>query len=77
MSTYATLHNDLLRQRHRCAYQDDTANLIRYDHALARVIAHTWGCCEACGQGIDERRLQRDPAATRCWACANSPIALG
>jgi RNA polymerase-binding transcription factor DksA len=76
MSTYATLHNDLLRQHHRWVCLGDAANLTRYDHALARVIAHTWGSCEDCGQGIDERRLQRDPAATRCWACANSPVAL-
>lgn len=37
--------------------------------ALARVEAGEFGFCEECGEPIPVRRLQLDPAFTRCVSC--------
>jgi DnaK suppressor protein len=38
--------------------------------ALERIAVGEFGWCEACGEFIGTRRLDVDPCATRCVACA-------
>jgi len=41
----------------------------RYDtviEALRRIEKDTYGVCEVCGNAIEEKRLEADPAATTC-----------
>lgn len=44
--------------------------LRRIDAALARLQEGEYGWCVECGEAIDARRLEIDPAAPRCRACA-------
>lgn len=46
------------------------AELRRLDAALARIDAGDFGVCEQCDEPIARRRLEVDPGATRCIACA-------
>lgn len=39
--------------------------------ALVRVDTDEYGECEDCGQGIAQKRLEFDPAATKCISCAS------
>lgn len=39
--------------------------------ALARVEADEYGECEDCGDAIAQKRLEFDPAATKCISCAS------
>ncbi len=39
--------------------------------ALARIDEGEFGWCEDCGEEIAIRRLELDPAATRCVSCAS------
>jgi RNA polymerase-binding transcription factor len=40
------------------------------DAALARIAAGTFGECSHCGESIDPRRLDADPAVGLCLRCA-------
>jgi len=40
------------------------------DAALARLDRNEFGWCADCGEGIDPRRLEHDPAMRLCIACA-------
>jgi DnaK suppressor protein len=42
----------------------------RIDAALARIDDASFGECARCGEPIDPRRLDADPTATLCLACA-------
>lgn len=42
----------------------------RIDAALRRVEEGEYGWCVECGEVIDARRLEIDPATPRCSACA-------
>lgn len=44
--------------------------LRRIDAALARLAQGEYGFCVECGEAIDPKRLEIDPAAPRCRACA-------
>jgi len=44
--------------------------LKRIDAALARLEAGDYGWCEGCGEAIPAKRLEIDPAASLCVACA-------
>ena len=44
--------------------------LRRIEAALQRVEAGEYGFCVACGEDIEPKRLEIDPAAPRCAACA-------
>jgi DnaK suppressor protein len=46
--------------------------LRRIEAALGRCEEGTYGDCLACGEPIDPRRLELDPAATLCIACAQA-----
>jgi DnaK suppressor protein len=46
------------------------ARLRALETALRRIETDEFGWCEACGEPIAERRLDIDPTATRCIACA-------
>ncbi len=46
--------------------------LRRIEAALARCDAGEYGDCLKCGEPIDPRRLDIDPATTRCLACAQA-----
>jgi len=46
--------------------------LVRIEAALERVDEGEYGYCLACGEPIPEGRLELDPAATLCVACAGS-----
>jgi DnaK suppressor protein len=46
------------------------AHLAELDLALARVQDGTFGNCLVCGRPIGEERLEAQPAATTCVACA-------
>ncbi|MFV0513140.1 MAG: TraR/DksA family transcriptional regulator [Jhaorihella sp.] len=39
--------------------------------ALDRMAAGEYGYCEDCGESIAKRRLDLDPAVTRCISCAS------
>ena len=41
--------------------------------ALGRIGAGEYGCCLACGGDIAYKRLEADPAATRCIDCTGKP----
>jgi DnaK suppressor protein len=40
------------------------------DAALKRIDEGAYGCCVSCGDGIPDKRLAFDLAATRCVDCA-------
>jgi DnaK suppressor protein len=42
----------------------------RLEAALARIDAGEFGYCEDCGEDIAPKRLELDPAATKCISCA-------
>ena len=44
--------------------------LQRIASALRRIEEGNYGNCVSCGEAIDARRLEFDPAATQCIACA-------
>jgi DnaK suppressor protein len=44
----------------------------RIDGALRRIESGDYGYCFVCGEEIDARRLEFDPALTRCVACTES-----
>ena len=46
------------------------AELRRIDAALQRVEDGEYGYCVECGEAIDPKRLEIDPAAPRCRDCA-------
>jgi DnaK suppressor protein len=46
------------------------AHLAELDLALARVHDGTFGICLGCGRAIGEERLEAQPAAVSCVACA-------
>ena len=46
------------------------ARLLLVQRALERIERGEYGDCLACGEPIDPRRLEADPTATRCIACA-------
>jgi len=46
--------------------------LQRVGAALARVDNDEFGWCLGCGERIDPRRLEQDPATTLCIACAEA-----
>ncbi len=47
------------------------AEIARLRAALLRVDDEEFGYCAECGDEIPERRLEVDPTATRCVACAS------
>ena len=47
----------------------DLAELREIAGARERIAAGHYGECVACGTAIDQRRLQAQPAASRCIAC--------
>jgi DnaK suppressor protein len=51
------------------AHSHATQELDQIAGALSRVEAGTYGQCEDCGEGIDERRLRALPATRYCTAC--------
>jgi DnaK suppressor protein len=46
------------------------ARLMLVQRALERIEQGEYGDCLGCGEPIDPRRLEADPTATRCIACA-------
>ncbi|QTE30665.1 TraR/DksA family transcriptional regulator [Pengzhenrongella sicca] len=49
---------------------NNTRDLLTQDsRALARIIAGTFGACEACGKAIGKARVQAFPRATLCVEC--------
>ena len=46
------------------------AELARIDAAVHRIDAGTYGDCLSCGEEIAPGRLEADPAASLCIACA-------
>ncbi len=46
------------------------ARIRAMEAAVRRIETDDFGWCEACGEPIAERRLDIDPIATRCIACA-------
>lgn len=45
--------------------------VIRLNTALRRLDSDEYGYCEDCGDGIVAKRLDFDPAATKCITCAS------
>lgn len=43
----------------------------RIQAALRRIESGDYGWCDACGEAINPKRLEIDPAATHCIECAN------
>lgn len=43
--------------------------LLRIEGALRRIEAADYGYCHECGEEINIRRLEFDPATTRCVSC--------
>ena len=46
-------------------------DLVRIEESLRLLDAGDYGYCETCGEDIPAKRLQADPLATRCTACAS------
>ncbi|WP_320826165.1 TraR/DksA family transcriptional regulator [Reinekea sp.] len=46
--------------------------LISIDQALERLDKQTYGLCVGCDEGINVRRLQINPTASRCIKCAEA-----
>jgi DnaK suppressor protein len=46
------------------------AELRRIEAALQRLRDGEYGWCVECGEAVDPKRLEIDPAAPRCRACA-------
>ena len=46
--------------------------VLAIDRALARLDAGEYGFCVDCGEDIDPRRLDFDPTAATCIACASA-----
>ena len=46
--------------------------LVEIDGALRRMDSGDFGHCFVCGEEIDLRRLEVDPASTRCIRCAEN-----
>ena len=47
-----------------------TAEIRRIEAALRRVDEGEYGWCVECGEAVDPKRLEVDPAAARCADCA-------
>ena len=47
------------------------AEVRRLQAALSRMAGAEYGCCEDCGEDIALKRLNLDPAATKCISCAS------
>jgi len=45
--------------------------LANVNKALQKIENRTYGICEICGSGIEEDRLEVNPAATTCKKCIN------
>lgn len=48
------------------------ARMLRIEAALARIEAGEYGLCLSCEEPIAPRRLDSDPTATLCIACATA-----
>jgi DnaK suppressor protein len=46
--------------------------LMRIEQALTRILNDEFGYCEDCGDAINEKRLNVDPAALFCLKCAQA-----
>ena len=44
------------------------------EHALEKYEAGTYGLCDACGQAIEEARLEAIPQASLCLSCKASRV---
>lgn len=55
----------------KAAGQRREASLRRITQALKRVDEGEFGACEKCDQPINPKRLEFDPTATLCIACAS------
>lgn len=51
---------------------DLEGDLGKINHALDLIAKGVYGKCEKCGESIDERRLEVNPAATYCIKHANN-----
>jgi RNA polymerase-binding transcription factor DksA len=47
------------------------ATLAEVEHALSKAGSAAYGTCEGCGDEIAEDRLEANPAARQCFACAS------
>jgi len=47
------------------------------EHALEKYEAGTYGLCDACGQAIEEARLEAIPHASLCMSCKASRVQDG
>jgi DnaK suppressor protein len=47
------------------------SDIARIDAALKRLDEGEYGWCLSCGEAIAEKRLEIDPMATQCVACAS------
>ncbi len=45
--------------------------ITRLQNALSRIAEDEFGYCEECGENIPPKRLEIDPATTRCVSCAS------
>ena len=50
--------------------QELTAELVRVDHALARIESGDYLDCESCGEPVGEERLKALPMSSLCIDCA-------
>ena len=46
--------------------------LMRIEQALTRIVNGDFGYCEECGEEINQKRLEVDPAALFCMKCASA-----
>ena len=54
------------REKDLSILENVEAELADIEHALSRISDGTYGTCEACGQPIDEERLEAMPATRLC-----------
>ncbi|MGJ8536021.1 MAG: TraR/DksA family transcriptional regulator [Parasphingopyxis sp.] len=64
---------DAMQQQHMAEAEARRrkSDIARIDAALERIEDGEFGWCLSCGEAIAEKRLEIDPMATQCIACAS------
>ncbi|MCI0184194.1 TraR/DksA C4-type zinc finger protein [Sulfoacidibacillus ferrooxidans] len=67
------------REKDVALREHDVIRLEEVNYALAKMQEGTYGTCEQCGQAIELLRIEAEPAAVLCIACAHEqshPLAM-
>jgi RNA polymerase-binding protein DksA len=66
----ADASSKVYEREHELAISNNARELLdQTEHALARIVAGTYGVCESCGKPVGKARLLAFPRATLCVEC--------